>query len=389
MLTDEARLLNATCPEDAEEPLDLKNAEDACCVPLAEGLTAEPALAARPYCDDCRRPRRICLCTSLPPDGPLDTRTRVMLLVHPKEVQRPLGTAPLLRLCLRHLVVEVGDRFPEPEENPELHAALCEGGHRPVLVCPGNNAEEMRPPPVAEESEWPAAEEALFSQAPATLIFIDGRWPQAKSMVNRSTWLQQIPRAVLCPTGNSGYVFRKQPKEGCLSTLEAVAEALLALEGRRGLALKEALLKPFSQMVQLQCPFIPDMKDKNAKLEKEGLQPFHVEAVLEESAKAQIPEEVNCEGRWRDLLLRFFAAAQVNCVVRWGDVDTIEGREVVVMEVYRGSQARVIAKRRSVDLSRQRSRGHRPWVLPLSKVPQGSRMEAGALPVRVAGGLPP
>lgn len=282
-----------------------------------------------------------------------------MLLVHPKEVQRPLGTAPLLRLCLKHLIVKEGDRFPEPEEDPDLHASLHEGGHRCMLVCPGNNAEEMRAPPVGEEA---SNEEKLFSLPPATLIFIDGRWPQAKAMVNRSAWLLQIPRVVLCPTSRSGYVFRKQPKEGCLSTLEAVGEALLALEGRRGPALHEALLAPFREMVQLQCPFIPNMIDKNAKVEGQEpeLQLFDVEAML---------EEVALENN----------TIEVNCVVRWGDHNLDGNRDMVVMEVVRtekeGGTPVDDAKRRAKQIGAGRSRGRRCWVLPLSKVPPGSQME--------------
>jgi len=315
----------------------------------------------RPWCDHCCRPRSICICSTLPVDGPLDTRTRVVLLVHPKEVQRALGTAPLLRLCLRHLLMKIGDRFPEPEEDPEFHAALEEGGHRCMLVCPGNNAEEMRPPAEGEEA---AAEEVLFSQPPATLIFIDGRWPQAKSMVNRSVWLQQIPRVVLCPTSSSGYVFRKQPKDGCLSTLEAVSEALLALEGRRGPALREALLAPFHQMVQFQCPFIPGMRDKNAKVESSALEPFDLQGLLEDAD--QDP------------------SSEVNCVVRWGD-HTVEGsREVIVMEVVKSTTAHSDSKRRASQLSQGRSRGARCWVLPLSKVPPGSRKEANAVVERLS-----
>lgn len=295
-----------------------------------------------------------------------------MLLVHPKEVQRPLGTAPLLRLCLKHLVVKIGDRFPEPEEDPELHAALHEGGHRCMLVCPGNNAEEMRAP---AEGEQEAAEEALFRQPPATLIFIDGRWSQAKTMVNRSVWLQQIPRVVLCPTSHSGYVFRKQPKEGCLSTLEAVGEALLALEGRRGPALREALLTPFRQMVQLQCPFIPDMKDKNAKLENDelGLRPFDVDAVIEEATEEEKAAEVR----------------SINCIVRWGEHNVEGRREVIVMEVVRSTdrlEAHADAKTRARVLSEGRSRGRRCWVLPLGKVPPGSLIEDDCLKTLSNGG---
>ena len=183
------------------------------------------------FCQGCLRPQKTCICAALPPGAPLETRSRVVLLIHPKEAVRALGTAPLLQLCLQDLVLREGYRFPEPEEDPELHALLEEGGRQCVLVCPGPDAEELHAPADPAAAGYPDG-------PPRTLIFVDGTWPQAKGMCNKSPWLMSIPRVVLCSTGESGYEFRKQPAQGCLSTLEAVAEALLALEGPRGPTLK-------------------------------------------------------------------------------------------------------------------------------------------------------
>jgi len=338
-----------------------------CADELPEVLSGVVDPIGRPWCEHCKRPQRICLCDSLPADGPLESRTRIAILVHPKEVQRALGTMPLLRLCLRNLVVREGDRFPEPEDDPELHAALHEGGHRCMLVCPGPEAEVLRP---AEEGEVVAS-----GQPPATLIFVDGRWPQAKAMVNRSVWLQQLPRVVLCPREASGYMFRQQPQPGCLSTLEAVAEALLALEERQqGIALKDALVAPFQKMVELQCPFIPDNKrrDKNADLAPEARASvsihrlFDAEAVLEEFLPDEPKEEVSVSaGGCRD--------GRIHVVVRWGD-KSVEGcREVIVVEVVVG--ALEVAKQRAADESVGRPRGRRCWLLPVGKVPPGARFE--------------
>lgn len=175
-----------------------------------------------------------------------------MLLVHPKEVIRKLGTAPLLRLCLGNLIIKEAEAFPAPDEDPGLHSELHEGGRRCMLVCPGPDAEEL-----SAEHNGPPRSTSVGRGL--TLIFIDGRWKQAKAMVNRSIWLRGLPRVVLRPSSQSGYTFRRQPVEGCLSTLEAVAEALAVLEGLRGALLKKSLIAPFSRMVQLQCAFIPGL----------------------------------------------------------------------------------------------------------------------------------
>jgi len=217
--------------------------------------------ARRNWCVKCGRAGRICICSALP-DGPLlSTRTRIVVLVHPKEAQRKLGTAPLLKLCLADIIMRYAEGFPEPGEDPELHAAMCADGHRCVLVCPGPEAEELRAPEAASEGSSPASG--------LTLIFIDGRWKQAKAMVNRSRWLQNLPRVVLRPSSASGYTFRRQPVEGCLSTLEAVAEALAVLEGNRGAEIRETLVAPFRRMVELQCAFIPGLHPEKAEDERQ------------------------------------------------------------------------------------------------------------------------
>jgi len=325
----------------------------------------------RPWCGGCNRARRICICDSLPPGAPLQTRTRVALLVHPKEVRRPLGTAPLLRLCLSNLVVHVADRFPEPEDDRELHMELHEGGHRCILVCPGANAEVLRPSRSHEQAD--------DQQSPATLIFVDGRWSQAKTMVNRSRWMQQLPRAVICPSEQSGYVFRKQPVQGCLSTLEAVAEALLALEGPRGPELKQALIAPFSTMVQLQCPFIPDLRDKNAALAlprcgQGEAELFDRDAALRSLKSRGVGEDaLAVAGKAKP---GGGKACGVHCIVRWGQ-RSVDSREVVVTQIMCGPAED--AKLHAANISCGKARGSKFWVLPIAKVPVGARVESGVL----------
>jgi len=316
----------------------------------ADEATITP-INVRPSCPRCLRPQHTCICSALPADAPLVTATRIVVLVHPKESQRALGTAPLLRLCLQHLIVKVADRFPEPDADPPLHEAVHANGHRCMLVCPGPDAEVLRP-----EKEPVAGAAGL-----RTLIFIDGRWPQAKTMVNRSPWLQALPRVVLCPTEQSGYFFRKQPSEGCLSTLEAVAEALFALEGDQGATLKAALLAPFYRMVEYQCSYMPGMQDKNRDLGVRATRLFDGEAVL---------ERFKAEGATGHSDPR--CGSDVHCILRWGST-SVSSREIVVVQVMRCNHT--TARRQAMSLSKGRSRGQRCWILPVHKVPAGARIE--------------
>ena len=199
-------------------------------------------------CPKCQRPKRVCLCDALP-EKLIETQTQVVLFTHPKEEKRSLGTAPLLQLCLKRTIKFIGKEFPDPEDNPSLHEQLRQGGRKCFLMYPGPDASQIA---------------SLHEASPMSLILIDARWEQARIMLNRSDWLKTLPR-ITVPHQQSGYVWRRQPAPGCISTLEAAAEALQVLEAH-GDQVKQTLLAPFEKMVNLQCQFIPNAQDKNADL---------------------------------------------------------------------------------------------------------------------------
>jgi DTW domain-containing protein YfiP len=73
-------------------------------------------------------------------------------------------------------------------------------------------------------------------------------------MLKLSPSLQRLPRIMFTPSAPSRYVIKQQPHPGCLSTLEATHELLLALE-RAGLddyPLPAQLLEVFDRMQQFQ-----------------------------------------------------------------------------------------------------------------------------------------
>lgn len=163
----------------------------------------------RATCLRCLRPESFCVCSEL---RPVSTRTRVVLLQHPREARLAICSAWLTRLSL---------------ENAELHRGFGFGGDpqvQEIISVPG--AALLYP----GEGSVPAA--SLHDNPPTVLLAIDGTWLQSVKMLAANPALAALPRISVEPDRPSGYgELRREPAEHCLSTLDAVACALGALEG--------------------------------------------------------------------------------------------------------------------------------------------------------------
>ena len=81
------------------------------------------------------------------------------------------------------------------------------------------------------------------------IIVLDGTWSQAKTLWWRNAWLLKLQRIVLEPREASIYgAMRREPKRDYVSTLEAVADTLVALGEPE--AVRDQLRRVFRTMVQ-------------------------------------------------------------------------------------------------------------------------------------------
>jgi len=188
---------------------------------------------SREMCWKCRRPMRVCYCAAV---KPIETRTRVVILQHPRESDVPINTARIAELSLRRSTLHVGLDF---SAAPAFLAAISDSEAPPILLYPGEGAKDLaREPPIG----------------PVTLVVIDGTWWQASKLFKLNPLLQQLPCYGLAPTEESRYRIRKEPEAHCLSTIEALEAALSVLEGKPA-GLPE-LLEPFDAMVDMQLGFV-------------------------------------------------------------------------------------------------------------------------------------
>ena len=179
---------------------------------------------SRIQCPRCLRPQSHCLCPLIPS---LDSRTRVLLLQHPSEVNHALNTARLAALGLNNAELVVGEVF---EDLPVL---LNRPGYTAGLLFPGEEAQPMKAYGCSDES--------------MLLVVPDGTWRKARKMLHLNPLLAALPRVTLAEGGVSRYRLRKAPGPGALSTVEAIVQALETLEAPTSFA---PLLKPFEALIE-------------------------------------------------------------------------------------------------------------------------------------------
>ncbi len=189
------------------------------------------APSGRPTCLHCYRPTSACICRHFK-EGPLvDNHTSVVILQHPRERFHPLGTVRIARLGLSRVRLEVPPVRRDRSLTHELELPADTG-----LLYPHPDARRLDLVPPGEQ--------------PAHLVVLDGTWAHARQLYRENRWLHDLPHYMLAPAEPGRYRIRGEPHRHCLSTLEAIVQALQVLEPETpGL---ESLLGVFDAMIDAQ-----------------------------------------------------------------------------------------------------------------------------------------
>jgi DTW domain-containing protein YfiP len=132
-----------------------------------------------------------------------------------------------------------------------VQALLDDPRNQCVLLYPGRDALNLSDRAAAAAL---AASSAQSDERQLVVFLLDATWALGRKMLKLSPSLQRLPRIMFTPSAPSRYAIKQQPHAGCLSTLEATHELLLALE-RIGLdryPLPDQLLGLFDRMQQFQ-----------------------------------------------------------------------------------------------------------------------------------------
>lgn len=188
-----------------------------------------------PECPHCQKPMPLCICDSV---TQIKNRLSLLILQHPQEQDRVLGTARLLAKHFEDAIVRVGLSWPSlskalgrPVENASHWAVLYLGSAGAAdLDAEGEIVALNRKGEVAENQR------AILGKLEG-VVLLDGTWSQAKALWWRNPWMLKCQRVILNPAHPSRYGrLRKEPRKDGLSTIEAAATILAGLERRPDIA---------------------------------------------------------------------------------------------------------------------------------------------------------
>jgi DTW domain-containing protein YfiP len=154
------------------------------------------------------------------PVEPFPNRIRVVVLQHPQEPDKVLGSAALLVRALENAELKVGlswrslKAIAGPDAQPADWAVLYLGGKGvPMPEAVNFVSQKGNPMPMPPGLKG--------------LVVLDGTWSQAKALWWRNSWLLKLKRVVLNPKSPSRYGrLRKEPRKDAVSTIESCALAL-------------------------------------------------------------------------------------------------------------------------------------------------------------------
>jgi len=176
----------------------------------------------------CLKPQALCVCEGI---ARIDNKVSLLILQHPQEQDRQLGTARLTALHFKDALLKIGLSWPSLSKilgrpvDPQRWAILYLGSVKAAAVLPDRDIVVVNKKGNAVDHQDSALREI------EGIILLDGTWSQAKALWWRNAWMLKCKRVVLGPKRPSRYgKLRREPRNDGLSTIEAAAMLLARLE---------------------------------------------------------------------------------------------------------------------------------------------------------------
>lgn len=196
----------------------------------------------RALCRKCRKASLTCYCKHI---EPFTSKPQFVILIHPKENRKRVGTGRMTHLCISNSVLIEGVNF---TNNDTVNQIIQNPGNWPVVLYPGKDALDIT------KNARSKLEAFVPPNKKLVVIVIDGSWPCAKKMLKMSSNLQKLPQICFVPPHRSIYQIRRQPRDICFSTVEAVHLIIDQLGGKS--QEHENLLAVFRVMIAQQLDHV-------------------------------------------------------------------------------------------------------------------------------------
>lgn len=165
-------------------------------------------------CTACFRPRITCYCHLI---QKIDLKFKFVILIHPLEARRRVATGRMTSLCLSNSLLLRGHDF---SNRGTVNALIEDPKYHPVILYPGKASTNLTNLDIE-------ARAAICPRGKELLIFVlDGTWATAHTTLRDSENLRNLPQICFTPDTPSNFRIRKQPKENCYSTIEAVHKTI-------------------------------------------------------------------------------------------------------------------------------------------------------------------
>jgi DTW domain-containing protein YfiP len=169
-------------------------------------------------CPHCYMHGSLCVCNLI---QKIETRTKLLLVIHRIEARKPSNTGRLGTLCLTN-----SETWIRGHEDVRADAFEPNEKSQSLYLFPHEEAV-----PITDFVRPKGTGSTRTSDLPITLVVPDGTWRQAAKVRNRVAGFKKIPCVSLPTDTPSIYRLRSEAHAHGLATIEAIARAFGILEG--------------------------------------------------------------------------------------------------------------------------------------------------------------
>jgi DTW domain-containing protein YfiP len=162
--------------------------------------------------------------------------------MHPKEFRKTKnGTGHFTNLSLKNCEIIVGIDF---SNHTKVNAIINDNNNNCFVLYPSQNSINLNKNSIGSKEKT------------SVLFLIDSTWPCSRAILTASPNINGLKKVSFTHTKSSGFTFKEQPQEYCLSTMESTLCVLELLNHHSVETIDtqrlKQFLKPFEKMVEYQ-----------------------------------------------------------------------------------------------------------------------------------------